>query len=76
MRRSASRRAPLNAVVIIPAALALFSAFVVVLTIRTIGFAVLFGIAVFLVSFALTLLLDRLIARGPAREAAVRRSRR
>lgn len=46
-----------SGVILIPAALALFTALGVLLTIRTLGFAVIAGVGVFLVAFALTLLL-------------------
>lgn len=61
-----SRRAtPPAAIVVIPAVLGVFTMLTVILTIRVVGFAVLAGLGVFLVSFALSLLLDLLVLRRP-----------
>lgn len=51
-----SRSTP--AVLVIPAALAIFTLLVVALTIRTLGFAVVAAVAVFLVSFVIILILE------------------
>lgn len=54
-----------SGVLIIPAALAVFTALAVLLTIRTVGFAIVAGIVVFAVTFVLTLLLHRFLGDAP-----------
>lgn len=58
-------RSPSPAAIVIPLALGIFTSLAIILTIRTIGFAIVAGILVFLTSFVLTLVLDFLIERPP-----------